>query len=220
MGSTTLLAYSLSDNEKQHASSHLRHANNSGEGCSVNIKGYGFWQIIYLTISLVCTKIAHPTARLIRLPFYFRVRGKLTIGRGLTVGRSLRIDVHPGGNLLLGSNIQINDNCQIACAGRVAIGNDVLIASKVFITDHDHDLNDFGLPTQWALKVADVTIHDACWLGNGVHILKGVSIGKGSVVGAGSVVTRSFPDFSIIVGIPAKLIGRRLKSDSFPSHPD
>ena len=186
----------------------------------MNIKGYGLWQILYLGICLVCTKITLPTARLIRLPFYFRVSGKIAIGPGLTVGRSLRIDVHPHGSLLLGSNIQINDNCQIACAGRVVIGNDVLIASKVFITDHDHNFHDSGVPTKWGLKVADVTIHDECWIGNGVHILKGVSIGKGSVVGAGSVVTRSFPDYSIIIGLPAKLVGTRLKIGSSPSQSD
>lgn len=186
----------------------------------MNINGYGFWQVMYLAISLVCTKITHPTARLIRLPFYFRVRGEFIIGRRLTVGRSLRLDVHPGGCLLLGSNVQINDHCQIACAGRIAIGNDVLIASKVFITDHDHDFKDFGTPTQWALNIADVSIHDACWIGNGVHILKGVSLGKGSIVGAGSVVTRSFPDFSIIAGVPARLIGSRHKMEPCPGSID
>lgn len=186
----------------------------------MNIKGYGFWQVMYLTISLFCTKITHPAARLIRLPFYFRIRGAFMIGRNLTVGRSLRIDVHHGGSLSLGSNVQINDHCQIACAGRIAIGNDVLIASKVFITDHDHDFKDIGVPAKWVLNIADVSIHDACWIGNGVHILKGVSIGRGSIVGAGSVVTRSFPDFSIIAGVPAKLIGSRQKVDSFMGSPD
>ena len=109
----------------------------------------------------------------------------------------------------IGSNVQLNDHCQIACAGHLKIGNDVLIASKVFITDHDHDFKCSGVPVDWELRPGSVTIGDECWIGNGVHILKGVTIGIGSIVGAGSVVTKSFEAGSIIAGNPAKLIRSR-----------
>ena len=183
--------------------------NDSYERSNMKIRGYGLGQIIYLAVSLLCTKINYPAVRLIRLPFFFRVRGWLTFGQGFTSGRSLRIDVHSGGHLSFGTNVQINDNCQIACAGRIVIGDNVLIASKVFISDHDHDFNSTGTPMEWALKVADVSVEDGCWIGNGVSILKGVNIGRSSIVGAGSVVTHSFPEYSIIAGSPAKLIGNR-----------
>jgi len=178
----------------------------------MRFKGYGLGQIIYLIISLIVTKLTFPAARLIRVPFFFRINGELVFDKGLTVGRSLRLDVHSGGRLRIGLNVQINDNCQIACTGNVDIGNDVLIASKVFISDHDHDFNDSGLPVEWELNVSDVVIEDECWLGNGVHILKGVKLGKGCIVGAGSVVTHSFPAYSVIAGVPAKLIGTREKT--------
>jgi lipopolysaccharide O-acetyltransferase len=183
-----------------------------GENFFMRLKGYGLGQIVYLGLSLFFTKIIYPSARLIRLPFFFRISGRISIGKGFTAGRSLRIDVHLGGLLLLGKNVQMNDNCQIACAGQITIGDDVLIASKVFITDHDHDFRDSGIPTEWGMNVAQVTIADGCWLGNGVHILKGVTIGRGTIVGAGSVVTRSFPEFSILAGVPAKLICQRQES--------
>lgn len=173
----------------------------------MRFKGYGFGQIVYLILSFIVTKISFPTARLIRVPFFFRINGELAIGKGLTVGRSFRVDVHSGGQLRIGSNVQINDNCQIACAGKVDIGNDVLIASKVFVTDHDHDFKGSKLPIEWGLNVSDVVIGDECWLGNGVHVLKGVMLGKRCIVGAGSVVTCSFPAGSVIAGVPAKLIG-------------
>jgi lipopolysaccharide O-acetyltransferase len=175
----------------------------------IQYQGYGLGQIIYLLISLFFTKIFFPSARLIRLPFFFRLNGHLTLGKGFTAGRSLRIDIFSNGNITIGKNTQINDNCQIACNQNISIGNNVLIASKVFITDHDHDFRNSGNPTEWSLNSSSVIIEDGCWIGNGVHILKGVKIGQGSIVGAGSVVTKSFDAYSIIAGVPAKLIAYR-----------
>ena len=55
-----------------------------------------------------------------------------------------------------------------------------------------------------------VVIEDDVWCGANVTILKGVTIGHGSIVAAGAVVTKSFPPYSIIGGVPAKLIKKRL----------
>ena len=49
-----------------------------------------------------------------------------------------------------------------------------------------------------------------CWIGSKVTFLDGVKIGQGCVVAAGSVVTKSFPDFSVIGGVPAKMLKERL----------
>ena len=170
------------------------------------IKGYSLIHSIYLIFSLLVTKVYSSKIRLLRVPFYFRIIGKINFGKNLTTGRFLRIDVHKGGALIFGNNIEINDNCQIACSEKIFIGNDVLIASKVFITDHDHDFSYKGIPREWPLKSKEVIIGNCCWSGNNVSILKGVHLGEGVIVGANSVVTKSFPSKSIIAGIPAKLI--------------
>ena len=52
----------------------------------------------------------------------------------------------------------------------------------------------------------DVMIEEDVWCGANVTILKGVHIGRGSIIAAGAVVTKSFPAYSVIGGIPAKCI--------------
>jgi lipopolysaccharide O-acetyltransferase len=171
--------------------------------------GYGLFTCFYLITSLIFGKIFFPMSRLIRLPYFIRVKGDIFLGRGFTSGRSLRIDVHKGATLIISENVELNDNCQIACAHKISIGINVLIASKVFISDHDHDFKDEGNPKDWALSSREVRIESGCWIGNNVSILKGVTLGAGCIVGAGSVVTKSFPSGSIIAGVPAKLIKYR-----------
>jgi len=54
-----------------------------------------------------------------------------------------------------------------------------------------------------------IAISDDVWIGAGCRILDGVEIGKGSIIGAGTVLTKSVPEYSIVVGIPGKVIKRR-----------
>ena len=63
-----------------------------------------------------------------------------------------------------------------------------------------------------------VVIEDDVWVGANVTILKGVTIGHGSVVAAGAVVTKSCPPYSIIGGVPAKLIKMRFTDDDIKEH--
>lgn len=60
-----------------------------------------------------------------------------------------------------------------------------------------------------------VVIEDDVWVGENVTILKGVTIGHGSVVAAGAVVTKSCPPYSIIGGVPAKVLRKRFEEDSY-----
>lgn len=61
-------------------------------------------------------------------------------------------------------------------------------------------------------------IEDDVWCGANVTILKGVTIGRGSVVAAGAIVTKSFPPYSIIGGVPAKLIKMRFSPEEIERH--
>lgn len=96
-------------------------------------------------------------------------------------------------------------NSSIRIGKRCAIGHNVNISS---IT---HNLK---RPTGPNLmhKEKDILIGDDVWIGTNVFIREGVTIGNNCVVGANSVVTKSIPPFSIVGGVPAKVI-RKIKSE-------
>ncbi|MEN9523131.1 MAG: hypothetical protein RL065_1508, partial [Bacteroidota bacterium] len=64
----------------------------------------------------------------------------------------------------------------------------------------------------------DVVIENDVWIGANATILKGVTIATGSIIASGAVVTKSFPPYSIIGGIPAKLIKERFTVSEIESH--
>ena len=64
----------------------------------------------------------------------------------------------------------------------------------------------------------DVVVEEDVWIGCNVTLLSGVNIGRGSIVAAGAVVTKSFPPYSIIGGVPAKLIKFKWTIDEILEH--
>ena len=52
-------------------------------------------------------------------------------------------------------------------------------------------------------------IEDDVWVGANAVVLPGVRIGKGAVIGAGAVVTQNVNEFSVMGGVPARLLSKR-----------
>lgn len=116
-------------------------------------------------------------------------------------GNGLRLSVENRSQL--GSNARLN--------GDITIGNDVLMGPDVVMmaTSHEFARLDIPINLQGAKEENPIVIGDDCWIGTRAIILPGVHIGKQSIVAAGAVVTRSFPDRSILVGVPARLLKTR-----------
>lgn len=132
---------------------------------------------------------------------------------GLDIGSGSHI--HTGAQFFspagvkIGKGTIIGQNAFLDGRDRLEIGNHVDIASDVIIYNSEHDINseDFSAIT------APVVIGDYVFIGPRAIILPGVNIGKGAVVGAGAVVTKNVPEFAIVGGVPAQIIGERKLTD-------
>ena len=110
-----------------------------------------------------------------------------------------------GNNSGLGSNAQIGKYTEI--------GDNVMMGPYVNIITRNHRFDSIEIPMnqQGYYNHEPVIIEDDVWIGNNVIILPGVHVGKGSIIGAGAVVTKNVEPYSIIGGVPAKLIRSRKK---------
>lgn len=110
--------------------------------------------------------------------------------------------------LVIGDYVSIGDFVCITCIGELVIYDGCLFSEYVYISDHVHGIDPrAGRPDQQALvSKGNVEIGENSFLGYRVSVLPGVKLGKHCVVGANSVVTHSFPDYSMVAGVPAKLI--------------
>ena len=180
------------------------------------IRGFGVRGTVKLFFDFILSKILFPQVRILRRPFYIRNEGSLTIGKGFSSAPGLIIDIF-GGNarVEIGDNVMAYHGLHIGAIDSVKIGDRVLIASGVYISDHSHgnysgesQSNPLEPPAKRPLSSSSVKIEADVWLGENVSVLPGVFIGKGSIIGAGSVVISKIPDYSIAVGVPAKVIKR------------
>jgi acetyltransferase-like isoleucine patch superfamily enzyme len=116
-----------------------------------------------------------------------------------------------GEGLVMGDNSNIGPYNYIGCSGKITIGDNVMLAPRVSIYAENHvfDNPNITIKAQGVSKM-DVVIEDDCWIAANAVILAGVTIGKGSVVAAGSVVNEDVPAFSVVAGVPARVIKSRL----------
>ena len=113
--------------------------------------------------------------------------------------------------IYIGKNTHINQGCLIDGRGGIYIGDNVSISHNVTIMTGSHDSNS----KYFANKHLPISIKDYVWIGTNATILQNVTLEEGCVVAAGAVVTKNFPPYSIIAGVPAKIIGERSKELSY-----
>lgn len=124
----------------------------------------------------------------------------------------------------IGNNVNIGPNVILySVYKKIVFGNNVLLGPGVTMVSGDHSIRKIGIPIidnheKLPEDDADIIIEDEVWIGANVTVLKGVVIGRGSVVAAGAVLTKSFPPYSIIGGVPAKIIGLRFSKDQIKEH--
>lgn len=117
-----------------------------------------------------------------------RMRG-MHIGKGSKISRTVIIDDSRPDLITIGRNVWVTAGCQLLC--------------------HQRDLSFYkrGMPVMdCPLKFAPIVIKDGAHIGIGSIIMPGVTVGEGAVIGAGAVVTKDVPDYSVAVGVPARVV--------------
>lgn len=157
-------------------------------------------------------------------PFFGKFGFPSYIGKPIYIGNFKRIFISKKVRILPGSrievigndasiifeeNISIGQNFHITSGSKLVIGKNTLILESVMITNIDHDYQEIGkhiLEQKYIIK--KTIIGENCFIGYGAVIQAGTILGKQCIVGANAVVRGHFPDYCVIVGVPARVVKR------------
>jgi acetyltransferase-like isoleucine patch superfamily enzyme len=129
---------------------------------------------------------------------------------GCTIGRETKI----GAFVEIQKNATVGARCKISshsfiCEG-VTIDEEVFVGHGVMFTNdrYPRAVNEDGsLQTENDWAVVPTRVRRGAAIGSNVTVVAGVVIGERALVGAGAVVTRDVPDYAIVAGVPARVIG-------------
>lgn len=108
-----------------------------------------------------------------------------------------------GKNITIGKNVFFNSGCHFQDQGGIVIGDNTLIGHNVVLATINHSLD----PKENRKNIyAPIVIKDHVWIGSNATILSGVTIGEWAVVAAGAVVTKDVPPYSVVGGVPARIL--------------
>lgn len=127
-------------------------------------------------------------------------------------------------NISIGNDVSIPRHATILCTkAPLIIGNKVTFGPSPTIITGDHRIDEVGkyiIDNHEKKEENDqpIIFEDDVWVGANATILKGVRVGRGSVIGACSLVTKSIPPYSVVGGIPAKVLGFRFSINEIIEH--
>lgn len=142
--------------------------------------------------------------------------GGIQLGNRVTIGKYAIIrpsNIYGGAigaGLVMGDHSNIGPYSYIGCSGPIRIGSNVMISPRVSLYAENHVFAVTDIPMkEQGVSQKGIVIEDDCWIAANSIILDGVTIGRGSVVAAGAVVSKDVPPYSIVAGVPARIIKSR-----------
>ena len=121
--------------------------------------------------------------------------------------------------LYLGINTSTNNACFNISSGNIIVGDNTIFGHDVMVVTGQHRfhkgqlcrLSNKGISQLEVPKTGnDIRIGSGCFIGSRAVLIKNVVLGNNCLVAAGSIVTKSFPDNSVIAGVPARCVGTTL----------
>jgi acetyltransferase-like isoleucine patch superfamily enzyme len=146
-------------------------------------------------------------------------KGGIQLGHRVTIGKYAIIRPSNlyggaiGAGLEMGDHSNIGPYSYIGCSGPIRIGNNVMISPRVSLYAENHVIAGIDIPMkEQGVTQKGIVIEDDCWIAANSIILDGVTVGRGSVVAAGAVVSKNVPPYSVVAGVPARIIKSRNNS--------
>lgn len=129
-------------------------------------------------------------------------------------------------NISIGDYVYIGSNCRMwAVQSHIYLAHHISIAPNVSIIAGNHSshivgkyITDYKTEDKRLKDDLPVIVDSDVWIGTNVTILNGVHVGRGCIVAAGSVVNKDTPPYSVIGGVPAKVIKYRFSAEEILSH--
>ena len=168
-------------------------------------------KIAFIIYYLIIDKLPH--SRFLKAFTTFRTWYVCKIMKVMTYHKSSSIQnnvyLASPGKVKIGLNCQINEFVFLQGA---TIGNNVMIAryASLIAFTHNHSRVDIPMNMQGKVRPEPIEIEDDVWIGNNAIIMPGIKIGKGSIIAAGAVVTNDVESYTVVGGIPARFIKKRI----------
>jgi acetyltransferase-like isoleucine patch superfamily enzyme len=159
----------------------------------------------------------------------------VTLERGVIIDGLSRQGIRLGDNVMIGAYTTVlagmisslgdgvyisrNSSCgpysYIGAGGRITIGENVIMGQHVSFHAENHNFDRTDVPVRsQGVSRKGIVIDEDCWVGANAVFLDGCHVGRGCVVAAGAVVRGEFPPYSIIGGVPARVLRSRLPQES------
>ena len=127
-----------------------------------------------------------------------------------TQGINIATLIHP--SVSMSDFVQVGIG-SIICSGavittNVTLGKASIVNPNCFI-GHDTALEDFVSLMPGSNLAGEVKVEEGCYFGLNSCVINRTNIGKWSIIGAGATVISDIPDYSVAVGVPARVIKRR-----------
>jgi carbonic anhydrase/acetyltransferase-like protein (isoleucine patch superfamily) len=136
----------------------------------------------------------------------------ITLERGVMLERGVELlcsGKPKRSKLLIKAGTYVNCYTIFDAHERLEIGARCMIGPHCFLTDGNHGVARNVPVNRQPMESHPVIVEDEVWIGAGVCVLPGVRIGCGAVIGAGAVVTHDVAPFSVVAGVPSRLLKHR-----------
>jgi len=141
-------------------------------------------------------------------PIIWDGKKNIEIGNRVRIYPGSRMECIEGGKIRIEDNVSIGQNFHlISEKNTLVVGANTTIASNVFVTNTDHEYKEIDTHIMKQPRdVKETQIGENCFIGYGVAIEAGTVLGKQCIVGSNAVVRGTFPDYCVIVGVPARVV--------------